>query len=174
MPLIYITGPTASGKTTIGEVLAAKGYEVHDTDSAGMRYWADKITLEPVDSPQKNAIEDPGWHEDHIYALAEKPIQNLSYKAKDKIVFLVGVSPNDLNYKDLFSKIILLLIGEADQADRIKARTNHTYGKQPHQFAAAQKWRPIQIEKYRSAGAIEIDASKPLGRVVDQILAEIT
>jgi dephospho-CoA kinase len=172
MPLFYITGPTASGKTTIGEVLKAKGYEVHDTDAEGMRYWADKNTLEPVDPPIKNATEDPQWHNNHIFALAEKPVRNLHEKAKDKIIFLVGVTANDMNYKDLFDKIILLSINEQSQAHRIKTRTNHNYGKLPHQFAAAQKWRPVQIEKYRDAGALEIDASQPIDQVVEKILQQ--
>jgi dephospho-CoA kinase len=172
VPLFYITGPTASGKTTIGEALKAKGFEVHDTDADGMRYWADKNTLEPVDPPIKNATEDPKWHNDHIFALAEKPVRSLRERAKDKNIFLVGVTANDMNYKRLFDKIILLSIDEQFQAYRINTRTNHNYGKLPRQFAAAQKWRPIQIEKYQAAGAIEIDASQPIDQVVAQILAE--
>jgi dephospho-CoA kinase len=171
VPLIYITGPTAAGKTTVGEALRAKGYEVYDSDADGMRYWADKNSLEPVDPPVKNALEDPQWHENHIYALAEEPIHDLYKKAKGRRIFLVGVTANDLSYRSLFDKIILLSVDEKTQANRINNRTNHNYGKAPHQFKTAQKWRAIQIEKYRAAGAIEIDTSQSADEVVEQILA---
>jgi len=151
MPLFYITGPTASGKTSIGEELRTKGYEVHDTDTEGMRYRTDKDTLE----------------------LAEKAILNLHEKAKGKTIFLVGITANDLDFKELFDKIFLLSIDEQSQAHRINTRTNHSYGKLPHQFAAAQKWRPVQIEKYRATDAVEIDASLPLDQVVKKILESI-
>jgi dephospho-CoA kinase len=37
MPLIYITGPTGSGKSTICSELKAEGYETYDIDSEGVR-----------------------------------------------------------------------------------------------------------------------------------------
>ncbi len=174
MALFYITGPTASGKTTVGEALRAKGYEVHDSDDEGMRYWADKQTLQPVDPPVMNAIEDPQWHENHIFALAGKPIRELREQSKHKTIFLVGVTANDLDYKDLFDKILLLSVGEELQAERIRNRTNHNYGKQPHQLAAALKWREPQIAKYREAGAHEINAALPIDQVADEIIALTT
>jgi dephospho-CoA kinase len=151
MPLFYITGPTASGKTTVGEALKAKGYEVHDTDTEGMRYRTDNGAVE----------------------LADKPIHDLHEKAKDKTIFLVGTTANDTDFRDLFDKIFLLTVDEQAQAHRINTRTNHTYGKLPHQFAAAQKWRPVQIEKYHAAGAIEIDATQPIEQVVNEILNKV-
>jgi dephospho-CoA kinase len=171
MSLIYITGPTAAGKTTLGEALRAKGFEVHDTDDEGMRHWCDKFTKEPVDPPIKNALEDPHWHEDHIFTLSEEPVLKLYEKAKNKTIFLCGITQTDLDYKHLFSKIILLKIDEETQKHRIINRTNHNYGKPPHQFAAALKWRKPQIEKYQAAGAHEIDATKPLDQIVDEVLS---
>jgi dephospho-CoA kinase len=171
MSLIYITGPTASGKTTVGEALRAKGYEVHDTDDEGMRHWKNKATGQTVKPPVKTAIEDPQWHNNHFFALSKTPIHALRNEAKDKTIFVVGITANDLDYKDLFDKIIVLTVDEETQGKRIKSRTNHNYGKRPDQFEAAQKWRLIQIEKYRAAGAVEIDSSNPIDEVVNRILA---
>ncbi len=88
MALIYITGPTAAGKTTVGEALRAKGYEVHDTDDEGMRHWCNKYTKEPVAAPVKNALQNPQWHEDHIFTLSRQPVEKLHEEAKNKTIFL--------------------------------------------------------------------------------------
>lgn len=173
MSLIYITGPTGAGKTTVGEALRLRGYEVHDTDDEGWRFWCNKKTGAPVDGPKKTALEDLQWHEDHIYTLASEPVQELFAKAKDKTIFLCGTTQSDLNFKEVFSKIILLVIDEATQGHRITHRTNHSYGKQPHQYATALRWREPQILKYSAAGAYKIDATKQVDDIVEEILTVI-
>jgi dephospho-CoA kinase len=152
MPLIYITGPTGSGKSTICSELNAKGYETYDTDSAGMR----KI------------INHNGTD---ILALDLDKLETLKNNSTYKIIFICGTSANDLERPELFSKIFLLVINEKTQLKRILNRTNNQYGKEPHEQANALKWRDVQIEKYRQASAIEIDASWPLDEIIYKILS---
>lgn len=170
---MVVAGPTGAGKTTVGEALRDMGYDVKDTDDEGMRHWCNKQTLKQVEPPIKTALEDPQWHEEHIFTLSKEPVEKLYNKAKDKTIFLCGITQTDLEFNDMFEKIILLVINEDTQKHRIIHRTNHNYGKAPHQFAAALKWREPQITKYKAAGAYEIDTSQPLGKVVDEILSVV-
>jgi len=144
---------------------------VHDSDNEGMRYWRNRNTEEPADRPVKTELEDPEWHQNHTFALSKEPIDRLYEKAKTKTIFLCGITPNDLDFKDRFKEIFSLTIDEDLQKNRVVNRTNHNYGKAPHQFAAALKWRGPQIAKYRQAGAHEVDASQPIDRIVEEILA---
>ena len=152
MPLIYITGPTGSGKSTICEELRAKGFSAYDTDEKEMR------TLQFIDDRQ-------------LLVLDEKVIRKIYSISESKPTFICGTSPNDLDFRELFAKIIVLTIEEAEQQSRIISRTNNSYGKEPHQLANALKWRSIQIEKYKSVGAIAINASQPIDKTVSQILS---
>lgn len=152
MPLIYITGPTGSGKSTICETLRGQGFEAYDTDYDGMR----KIQI--IDGKE-------------MLTLDIEVLQGMYDTAGDSLVFICGTSSNDLDERNLFSKIILLTIDEAEQRERILHRTNNQYGKEPHQLANALKWRQVQIDKYQNAGALAIDASQPVKDITAKIVA---
>lgn len=150
MPLIYITGPTGCGKSTVCDVLRNEGHTAYDTDSSGMR----KIAL-------INGKE--------LMALDIALLQKIHDTTGNEIVYICGTSPNDQDAFYLFSKIFLLIIDASEQKKRILQRTNSVYGKQPSQMIAAQKWRKPQIEKYINAGAIVIDATQPLEDIIAKI-----
>lgn len=152
MPLIYITGPTGSGKSTICEALRQKGFEVYDTDDEGMR--------------KAQTIDDK-----ELLTLDLEYLQKLYDTANDRLVFICGTSPTDLDAKYQFSTIILLDINEDEQRYRILHRTNNKYGKEPHQLANALKWRQAQIDKYKNANAVVINATQKIDDITAQILS---
>lgn len=154
MPLVYITGPTGSGKSTICETLRGQGFEAYDTDHDGMR------ETQIIDGKE-------------MLTLDIEALQKLYDTAGNSLVFICGTSLNDLDAQNLFSKIILLTIDEARQRERILHRTNNLYGKEPHQLANAIKWRQVQIEKYQNAGALVIDASQPVEDITAKIVAAV-
>lgn len=151
MPLIYITGPTGSGKSTICKSLRDLGYKTYDTDDEGLR------KIQNVDGKE-------------MLSLDIDTVQSIHDTAGDDIIFICGTSATDLSAQNLFSRIILLNIDEAVQEQRILQRTNNQYGKKPHQLANALKWRQVQIEKYQKAGAITIDATQPIKDIIAQII----
>ncbi len=152
MPLVYITGPTGSGKSTICETLREQGLEAYDTDYDDMR------KLEIIDGKE-------------MLTLDIEVLQRMYDTVGDSLVFICGTSSNDLDARNLFSKIILLTIDEAEQRERILHRTNNQYGKEAHQLANAVKWRQVQIDKYQNAGALVIEASQPVKDIIAKIVA---
>lgn len=152
MPLIYITGPTGSGKSTTCEVLRARGFKTYDTDDEGMR-----------------KVQNIG--EKELLTLDVEALKKVYEGSEEGLTFVCGTSPTDLDAQELFSRIIVLEIDETEQKERILNRTSSKYGRQPHQLAASLKWRQAQIDKYKNAGATVVDATKPVYEIVDEIIA---
>lgn len=171
MALIYITGPTGSGKSTVYSELRRLGYEAHDTDDEGNRFWINKQSGRPVEVFRKSEKKGREWFSKNFVGLSKDWLQQLKNKSKTETIYIFGISENDLDFFDLYDQVILLNIDENTQKERIVRRASSNYGKEPKQLSAAQKWRPVQIEKYRDAGAKEIDATLPLQEVVNKVLA---
>ena len=154
MALIYITGPTGSGKSTICSELQRMGYTAYDTDNDGFR-----------------KIEKLKGRE--IKVLDIEVIKRLKDSHNNEVAYVCGTSPNDLDAVDYFDNIFLLKIDEADQKERIKNRTNSKYGKEDYQLANALRWRQVQIEKYQKAGAVVIDSTQPIETIINSMLGYI-
>jgi adenylate kinase family enzyme len=173
MPLIYITGPTGSGKSTICQELQSLGYEAYDTDDEGIRYWINKESGKPVEVRTKSVKHGHKWFSEHTVGLSSDWMENLKSKSdkEDKNIYICGITENDLDFVSSYSKVIILNIDEDIQHQRLINGTNSKYGKEPKQLSAAIKWRQSQIDKYKNAGAYEIDATLPVANVIKEILA---
>jgi hypothetical protein len=69
----------------------------------------------------------------------------------------------------LFDKALALVADVPTPKRRITARTNE-FGKAPEELAAILRWHADYEAAYRRFGAVIIDAARPLGEVVDEIL----
>lgn len=170
MSLIYITGPTGAGKSTVGGALSQKGYKVIDTDTDGVRYWISKKTNKLTDLFRKDEKITNDYKTNHFVGLSENFVIELKAMALKETVFLCGTVANDLDMRKYFDKIILLDTSGAVQKERIQSRTNDFYGSQADQLTKAMKWRSAQVGKYIKAGAIKINAEQPINKVVDDVL----
>jgi shikimate kinase len=168
MSLVYITGPTGSGKSTICQKLHDLGYESYDTDKEGIRYWLDPKTKEPIKVFKKG---DPEWFKEYKLGLPKDWLENLKSNGAQKPVFVCGTSPIDHTDSNLYNAAILLKIDEGTLIKRLADRDNSQYGKSPEQLKKAIKWRQGTIDRYRKTGAYEIDGTLSLNKVINQILA---
>jgi len=171
MPLIYITGPTASGKSTVCNKLRELGYETYDTDKGGIRYWLNEKTGEPIKAFKKGEIHDKFWMNQHRLGLPKSWLEKLKADSAGKVVFICGTSPIDHTDTGLYDKIIVLSIDEETLISRVKTRTDNNYGKNPRQLDKAVKWRQSTIDRYKQVGAYEIDSNLPVDKIVSKILS---
>jgi len=169
MPLIYITGPSGAGKSTIREKLANRGFEAHDTDEDGFSAWFDNQTLTPVQRPDAENRPDD-WYEKHNYRLSAKKVRELVRKSEDKVIFLCGIPANDIEFKDSFDKVICLVIDEETMVRRVTQRATNTFGKSPDELSLMRHWHGRVLKRYKEWGAMMIDATQPIDRVVDEII----
>lgn len=136
MSLIYVTGPTGAGKSTICSYLKETGHEAYDTDEYGL--------------PPEAVIE-------------------LANQAKHKTVFLCGVTENDIALAPYFDKIICLTIGLETAKRRILTRKTSDFGKEPSELADILEVHQLVLDKYAGIGAVMVDASQTIGKIVEEI-----
>jgi shikimate kinase len=173
MPLIYITGPTGAGKSTIRASLHKRGYEAYDTDEDGISLHYNRQTGQPVDYPRDKRDRTPKWHAEHAFNMSQERIEQLAKQAENKTIFLCGVAANDLELAHYFSKILCLVIDIETMKQRVATRTTNNFGKAPDELKTILKYYQPVLDKYTKAGATMIDAKQPLEEVVNAILQAV-
>jgi len=174
MPLVYITGISGSGKSSVCKELKRRGYKAYDTDKDGIAYFYHNDTNQPVTERMSYEDRTPEWRSQHTWKALRETVEKLKDDAKDETTFLCGVTNNDTDELwDLFSQVFALTMDEATLRHRIARRTNNDFGKNPHEFADLLRWQKTATEDYRQLGAILVDATRPIEKVIDEILKGI-
>lgn len=174
MPLIYITGISGSGKSSVCKELKQRGYEAYDTDNDGIAFFYHNDTDEPVTEKITPEDRTPEWRSKHTWKAKREDVEQLAAKADGETVFLCGVTSNDADELwDLFDKVFALHIDESSLKHRIMHRTSNDFGKNPHEFADLLRWQQTAEADYKKLGATLVDATRPLDRVVDEIVDRI-
>lgn len=169
MALIWVTGISGAGKSTVRRRLVELGYEAHDADEDGFREWRNRETGLPVEAPEN-------WHDEqfgasHAYRLRRDRVEQLTANARDKTVFLVGTVDNELDVWDLFDRVVCLVIDEGTLRRRLETRTTNDFGKAPHELKAILGWHNAHEDNYRRFGAVLVDATQPVNEVAAAVVA---
>lgn len=173
--LIYITGIPGSGKSTVCNELKRRGYAAYDTDNDAIAFFYNDVSGELVKRLVPPADRSPEWRARYSWKAKRETVERLVTGAeRDGVLFLCGVTANDVDELwDLFSEVFALVISDGQMLrKRIADRDEDGYGKNPHELASLLDWQPTAAAQYEELGAILVDASQPLGKVVDAILAQ--
>lgn len=173
MPLIYITGNSGAGKSSIRKELQRRGYEAHDTDNDGITAWINKVTNELVERPESESARTKEWYDQHEWKMSRQKVEEFAANAKDKLIFLCGSPSNADDMLDLYDKVVCLVVDKDTLKNRIASRTDHDFGKAPDELESILGWHDAFEGRYRDMGAVMIDATKPVEAVVDEILSKV-
>jgi thymidylate kinase len=174
--LIYITGMPGSGKSAVCNELKRRGYTAYDTDNDAIAFFYNNATQKAIKQHIPARDRTPGWRAQHTWKAKRKTIERIEASTKAELPFLCGVTANDVaELWDLFSKVFALIVSD-EQAlrKRIADRDEDGYGKNAHELTALLQWQRTAAADYKELGAILVDASQPLEKVVDTILAQTT
>ena len=160
MKRVLLTGMSGTGKSTVIEELAARGYRAIDADYHGLT----ELARVPDDDPTSVA---PG----HDWLWREDRIQDLLSADDVDLLFLSGCAPNQGRFYPQFDHIILLTAPVI--AARLTTRTNNPYGKLPHELARVLHLQRTIEPLIRPAADLEIDTSAPIDQVVAKILRQV-
>lgn len=146
--IVFLTGMSGAGKSTVLAHLAARGYRVVDTDVGG---WIEEVDGEPL------------WREDRIDALlTERPGEPL---------FVAGTVRNQGRFYPRFAEVVLLTAPLAVLLDRVATRDTNTFGR-----SAAERARIVadtaEVEPLlRASATVVLDTRLPVTEVVDRLAA---
>ncbi len=172
MSLIYITGNSGAGKSSVRNELQRRGYEAYDTDD-GLTAWHHKTTNKVVERPTNEKDRTKEWYEAHDWKMSIEKVKELATKAKNKPIFLCGSPSNADEMLDLYDIVICLTVDKDTLQKRINSRTDNDFGKAPDELKNILGWHEAFQNRYRGYEAIMIDANRPLHEVVDDILKNI-
>jgi dephospho-CoA kinase len=151
MTKVLITGMSGTGKSTVLEILGARGHRTVDTDTDRWSHW---VTL-PDGSP------DWIWR--------EQAIADLLAGHHGGNLFVAGCKSNQGKFYPQFDRIVLLSAPADVLLARIAARTNNPYGERPEERAAILRYLAVVEPQLRATATIEIDTSAPTDQVVEQV-----
>ena len=159
MKRVLLTGMSGTGKSTVIEELAARGYKAIDTDYDGYSH------LVNVSDDELTGIgpgQDWVWREDRIQELLD---------AEDAgVLFISGTSPNQGAFYPRFDHIVLLTAPGEVMVERLTKRTNNPHGKRPEEIERVLQLKDEIEPLLRRGASHEIDTSAPLDRVVAEVL----
>jgi len=148
MQRVLLTGMSGVGKSTVAERLSELGFKVVETDYSGF-----------------SVVDEHGhrhWDVDRIREL-------LATEDAD-VLFVVGSDDAQVLFYPDFDHIVLLSAPRDVMVERLASRTNNPFGKSAEELARIlsdlETFEPVM----RRAATHEIDTSKPLDRVIDEIL----
>lgn len=162
MKRILITGLSGTGKSTLTEALAARGYKAVDADSDDFSHWAAADAYAESAGTPVEPDRDWVWREDRIQEL-------LSSEDAD-LLFVSGCAPNMRQFMKQFNLVVLLSAPADLLVERLASRTNNQYGKRPEEVARVLSLSETVEPLLRRAAGYEIDTSVPLDEVVRQLL----
>jgi dephospho-CoA kinase len=151
MTKVLITGMSGTGKSTVLEVLGARGHRVVETDTDRWSHW---VTL-------------PDGTPDWIWR--EQAIADLLAGHHGGNLFVAGCKSNQGKFYPQFDHVVLLSAPAEVLLARIAARSSNPYGKRPEERAAILEHLAVVEPRLRATATVEIDASAPIGEVVEQI-----
>jgi GTPase SAR1 family protein len=150
-----VEGLSGAGKSSVYEELIHRGYKAISTDRAWKVYADPDTGLPGAPSDFDNAVWDQ-----------EKAVRELESPEPD-VLFVCGSSGNRDCFLPYFTKVFNLRIDDDTMRRRLEERTNNDFGKQPEELELMLR---LNRSDEKPAGAIDVDATQPLGQVVDEVL----
>jgi shikimate kinase len=144
---VLLTGMSGTGKSSVIQALAARGYKAVDTDDG----WCEPLP----DGRQR-------WREDAI--------EQLLATADAEVLFVAGCEENQVRFQPRFDVIILLSAPAEILAERLASRTGNPYGKTPGQLRRVFDDLRAVEPLLRQAADYEIRTTMPLDEVVAAVL----
>ena len=165
MPLIYVTGASGSGKSTVRAELCRRGFPAYDSDD-GLARWFSNTTGREVAMP---ARRDDEWFRSNTYRLPLETVRRLAAELGDRTGFLCGTVGNDNEIWDLFTAVISLSVDAETLRHRLAARVG-SFGSTESELQRVLAWHAKVDADNQRYGAILVNAARPITEVVDEIL----
>lgn len=169
MSAVQIAGCSGAGKSTIAAMLAGRALTAIDSDN-------DPELARMVDAAGHVVLDEPAepdlsWLSQHSWAWNPARLDELIAAAAPATLYVCGGADNQHEMADRFTRVFLLEIDEPTMLARIEARPDNDWGRIGDTREHLRRCLPGYQARLRESGVIAIDATQPIDRVVDSILA---
>lgn len=151
-----VEGVSGTGKTSVCRELHRRGYAAVNGDT-DLAYQGDPETGDATDTAQ---------HENHVWEVGR--VRALVADNHDPVTFFCGGSRNVQKFIDLFDEVFVLDVDIDTLQQRLDQRPPDEWGGQPAQRDLIVRLHTTKEDVPRTG--VVIDATRPLGEVVDEIL----
>lgn len=162
MQRILLTGMSGTGKSTLIDQLAARGYKAVDADCDEYSQWVEVNAAADAFGSAVEAQRDWVWREDRIQALLSTE--------DTEILFLSGCAANMGKFLSQFDHIVLLSAPAPVIVERLHTRTTNLYGRKLDETARVLSLIETVEPLLRRIAGHEIDTSANLEDVVSTLL----
>jgi hypothetical protein len=169
MPLVWVTGNSGVGKSTVCELLQDRGVLAIDADWDGYSCWVDRASGQVIVDPPYPV--PPGWLERFGWRISRAKVEALALEKRDTTMFLFGAVENEEEVWDLFDFVVCLVADNETLRDRLDSRTTNAFGKNPEELAAVLEANDEMESAYRRSGATIVDGRLNPLQVADAVLA---
>ena len=153
MKRALITGMSGTGKSSLLDQLAARGYRTVDTDYGDYFHTVDGERL---------------WREDQVSALLDSTADEAP-----GVLFIQGTTRNQVRFYPRFDHIILLSAPPEILAERLAARTTNPYGKDPAELAETLHYQQTVEPLLRASVTLEVVTTVPVAQVAAIVLDHV-
>jgi hypothetical protein len=177
LSLVYVTGISGAGKSSVLHELRRRGFRAVGVDEDGYGRWLDRRSGEERTYPTDAATLDPHeWYAAHRWVLDVDGIEELKSRVDrdGSLVFLCGVAAGDAEAWTYFDVVCALVIDQATIRARIELREDSWYGKRQDELDQVLAWNAGYADTYRGFGAVIIDATEPVPVVVDAVISAVS
>ena len=147
MKRVLLTGMSGTGKSSVVQALAARGYKAVDTDDG----WS-----EPLPDGRQQ------WREDAIDRLLDTEDAD--------VLFVAGCEENQAQFHPRFDHIVLLSAPVETLLERVATRTGNPYGKSAEELSRILDDLENVEPLLRRVADHEIRTTAPLDEVVEDVL----
>lgn len=169
MSAVIVTGMSGAGKSTIAVELAGRGLMAVDSDCVPSLCRYVDAAGAVVDEPE---APDLAWLAEHSWNWDPARLDELILAAGPATLYVCGGADNQLELADRFSHFILLEIDETTMLARLDdPDRDNEWGRVGETREYLRRRLSGYQRELRAFGAIAVDATQPVDRVVDAILA---
>lgn len=169
MSVVWVTGISGSGKSSVCEALKDHGHHAIDADWEGFSRWVHRLTGEVATDPPYPV--PPGWLDEYAWRISTARVQELASSSRAGVTFLCGGGENEHEVRHCFDVVVCLVVDDRAIVGRLAERTTNAFGKHPDELAAVLARNATEADRYEELGAAIVDATRPLEEVVGAVLA---
>ncbi len=137
MSLICVSGHQGTGKSTILKELTTQGYTAYGLDEENAAGYFSLISNAPSSDIPQGLDRNLEWRKNNVWYVDIDKVRTLTAAEDDKPIYYLGYASNIEDLWDICDEIVILQLDDETTIERLKRRTDNSFGKHPGELELA-------------------------------------